>query len=71
VLLLALVAFGTAAVYANGVVRPDPEPKPITLPAGITLSDKMVLDVVEKGTTVKLIVNSSMMPKKGEKTEKE
>jgi hypothetical protein len=63
VLLLALVAFGTAALTANPVVRPQPEPKTITLPAGITVSDKFVLEVVEKGDTVRLIVSSSMVAK--------
>jgi len=70
VLFLSLLAFGTAAVYADLIVRPRPDPKPLTLPAGLTLSDKMVLEVVEKGDTVKLVVNSSMLPKKHEKSEK-
>jgi hypothetical protein len=63
ILVVALLAFGTAALYADLVVRPKPEPKAITLPAGITLSDKMTLEVAEKGDTVKLIVNSSMVVK--------
>ena len=61
VLFLSLLAFGTAALNAD--VGPRPDPKPLTLPAGVTLSEKLVLEVVEKGDTVKLIISSRMVVK--------
>ena len=71
VLVLSLAALGTAALYADVPVRPDERPKTTTvsLPADVTLSGKLVLEVVAKSDTdaVKLIVNSSMLPKKADK----
>jgi hypothetical protein len=70
VLVLSLLAFGTAALYANAGFKPTPVPKVVTLPADVILSDKLVLEVVDKGDAVHLIVNPSMLAKKPEKSEK-
>jgi hypothetical protein len=66
VLVLSLLALGISALQANAPDRErDLKPKvtPIALPASVTLSGNLVLEVAEKGDSVKLIVNSSMLPK--------
>jgi hypothetical protein len=63
VLVVALLAFGGSLLYADVAVKPPPKPTPVTLPAGLTLSDKLVLEVAEKGDDVKLVVPSAMLIK--------
>lgn len=65
VLALSLFALGASVVWAD-IPRPPrhaPEP-PIPLPAGIQLSENMVLDILpEKGDTITLVVNKNMVLK--------
>jgi hypothetical protein len=66
---LSLLVLGTTTVWAN-VAPPGKFPPPpkeagtLALPAGVQVSDKIVLEVVDKGDAVKLIINKSMALKK-------
>jgi hypothetical protein len=63
-LLLALFALGGAALWANAPVfqnAPAQAPDVLQLPTGIRLPGKIVLEVVDGGDSVKLIVNKSMV----------
>jgi hypothetical protein len=62
-LFFSLLVFGIGALNADVGLKPRPGPKVVALPANITLSDKLVLEVVDKGDAVQLIVNPSMLPK--------
>jgi hypothetical protein len=73
-LLLGLFALGGAALFANApmFVRPVPQfaapagpPATLLLPADVRLSPNIVVEVVEKGDGVKLIVNKAMLGKPG------
>lgn len=72
-LVLSLFAGGAAAVWANGAPRPlprppAPQPRPalpeLKLPAGIELSDKLILEPVAAGDHLTLIVPKSMVAEK-------
>jgi hypothetical protein len=70
-LLLGLFALG-GALLADVPVRPRPRPPAppgplptLLLPADVKLSPNIVLEVVEKGDGVKLIVNKGMLGKPG------
>ena len=67
VLALSLVGLGASAVMADlprppRPVRP-PIQLPLALPAGLQVSENMVLEIVEKGDAVTLVVNKSMVLK--------
>jgi hypothetical protein len=70
VLALSLVALSATALWADRlpIVPPKPaSPKEVgtlALPAGIQVSDKIAIEVVDKGDAVKLIINKSMAIKK-------
>jgi hypothetical protein len=61
-LVVSLLALG-GSLYADVSVKPPPKPAPVTLPAGVTLSEKLVLEVAEKGDEVQLILPSSAVIK--------
>jgi hypothetical protein len=74
VLMLSLFLVGVSALWADVPVGPWPwsrgrggapplraPPVQRVLPAGIKLTDKVAVRVVDTGTTVKLVVNSSMV----------
>ena len=66
VLALALTGFGASVVWAD-IPRP-PRPRtpvqlPLALPAGVQLSENLVLDVVAKDEPFTLVVNKSMVLK--------
>jgi hypothetical protein len=81
-LLLGLFALGGAALFANAPILgntfaqplppfaapPGPLPN-LLLPADVRLSPNIVLEVVEKGDGVKLIVNKAMLGKPGASAE--
>jgi hypothetical protein len=66
--IVGLFAFGVSALYAD--IRVDPPPKPaaktVQLPADVQLTEDLVVEFVEKGDAIKLIVNKAN-PVKGEK----
>lgn len=65
VLALSLAGLGASVVWAD-LPRPPRRPVvplPLTLPAGIQVSENMVLEIVEKGDTVTLVVDKSMVLK--------
>jgi hypothetical protein len=75
-LLLGLFALGGAALFANAPIlnvfeRPPPKPPApqapptLLLPADVRLSPNIVVEVVEKGDGIKLIVNKAMIGKPG------
>jgi hypothetical protein len=73
-LLLGLFAMGGAALFADippGRGRPKRPPAPpgplptLLLPADVRLAPEIVVEVVEKGDGVKLIVNKAMLGKPG------
>ena len=83
-LLLALFALGGAVLFANapiglgGFERPPPPfllpappgpPPTLLLPADVRLPPNLVLEVVEKGDGVKLIVNKAALGKPGASAE--
>lgn len=69
VLTLTLLAAGTTAVVADIAVPKPVKPPvlnpttPVALPADIKLSGKVVLEVVQFGDKIKLIVPKNMVPK--------
>jgi hypothetical protein len=62
---LALLALGASAVWADIPRPPRPRPRgPVTLPlpANVTLPDTVVVEIVEKGDTITLVVNKKAVP---------
>ena len=67
VLGLSLACLGASVALAD-IPRPPrkplpPIPLPLVLPAGVQLSDNIVLDIVPKGEPLTLVVNKSMVLK--------
>jgi hypothetical protein len=65
VVVVALFALGVSALYADIAV--DPKPRPATaikLPANVQLQEDVIIEFVEKGEAIKLIVHdASALPK--------
>ncbi len=63
VLALSLLALGASAVWAD-IARPPKPRGPVTLPlpANVTLPDTVVVDILDKGDTITLIVNKKAVP---------
>ena len=63
VVVLSFLALGASAVWAD-VPRPPRPRGPVTLPlpANVTLPDTVVVDLLDKGDTITLIVNKKAVP---------
>jgi hypothetical protein len=66
VLLAVVTLLGAAGIVWANVAPPPPPPKPV-LPDGLLLSEKVTVDVVEKGDAVRLIVPRADLAKLLEK----
>jgi len=58
VAVVSLFALGVSALYADIPVRPRP-PAPVKLPADVQLQEEIMVEFVEKGDAIKLIVNKA------------
>jgi hypothetical protein len=76
-LALAVLALGATALWANAPITTKDFKEgtyslpAVPLPAGIQLSEKLTIEIVEKGDTVKLLVNKSMVLKQDKETKGE
>jgi hypothetical protein len=74
VLALALLTAGATAVWADIPVGPKPKPpaklEQVALPAGLTLSEKITVEIAPNGDNIRLIVNKDMLIGKDKSEEK-
>jgi hypothetical protein len=71
VLIVALFALGVSALYADIPVKPKPEAATtaVKLPANVQLQEDVLIEFVEKGDAIKLIVRDASALPKAEKPE--
>ncbi len=73
VVVLSLFALGVSTVFADISPRPKPPVNtPVKLPADVNLTDDVVIEFVDKGDAIRLIVNkaTSIKAEKTDKTDK-